>query len=459
MTTNMLSLSRPFARALPVTARYFDPQEMRQITSLATPIALVAVVNMAISITDTFMVAMLGPTPMAAVAVSSDFYSILFYMATGLLSGLCPAYAEAWAAKDADRLARLRSVGWALLAVAALPVVPLIWFAPDYLCWLGISPELLAESRGYSHALAFTCLPMLAMAFLRNRLTAIEKPKRILRITLAAIPLNAALNWLLIFGFGGWEGLGTTGAGIASFLSASFAAAGLFVLTWREGDRGMARHLDIAEFKTAMRVGWPIGVATLAEVGIFLGATLYIAAIAVDEAAAHALVLRLAGLTYAIPVGLLQASMVRMARLGGTARRSQRRRVMTSATLVALASGVALFAALAAVAYPLAHLLLGSTPQSIGLVQTAALLVVILGVIELIEPLGTTSAGLLRGRRDTRMPMLFSLIGNWGVSLPLGLALTLVLDLGATGVWVAMGIGNITASLLIFSRLARHWRA
>ena len=119
-------------------SRYVDIQEMRQIAKLATPIALVAMINMAMSITDTLMVATLGPDTMAAVAVGSDFYSILFYLATGLLAGLTPAHAEAWAADDHRRLARLRTVGWALLLTAAAPVLPIIWFAPDYLGFLGI---------------------------------------------------------------------------------------------------------------------------------------------------------------------------------------------------------------------------------------------------------------------------------------------------------------------------------
>ncbi len=457
MTVATFTATTPRARHQRRGARYVDFREMRQITRLATPIALVAMINMAMSITDTLMVAALGSKAMAAVAIGSDFYSILFYLATGLLAGLTPALAQAWAAKDHPRLARLRTVGWSLLIAAAVPVLPAIWFAPNYLGHLGIGQDLLDEGAGYTRAMALTLLPMLAVTFYRNRLTASGNPGLILKITLAAIPLNAALNWVLIFGFGDFHGMGATGAGLSSFLSATAIALGLAWLAWRSGDRGLSRQIDMAEFRTAVQIGWPIGIATLAEVGIFLGATLFIAATAPQDAAAHALVLRLAGFTYAIPVGLLQASMVRMARLGPDAGPTRRRRVIASATGLALVSGAALFTALAAMAYPISQLVLGQQVETADLLQASVALILILAVIEIVEPLGTASAGLLRGRGDTRVPMIFSLIGNWGISLPIALVLSLGFDTGAIGVWIGMGVGNIAASLLMFGRLKGHW--
>ncbi|NOD78480.1 MATE family efflux transporter [Ruegeria sp. HKCCD4332] len=446
---------RPRRRRL---ARYIDTCEMRKISRLATPIALVAMVNMAMSITDTFMVAALGSQAMAAVAIGSDFYSILFYLATGLLAGLSPAYAEAWAKRDYARLARLRTVGWMLLAAAAVPVIPAIWFAPNYLGALGIDQGLLLEGTGYTRAMALTLLPMLAVTFYRNRLTALEKPGLILKITLGIVPLNAGLNWVFIYGAAGFDGMGATGAGVASCLSAICIAMGLAWLAWRAEDRGLACWIDFAEFRSAVRIGWPIGIATLAEVGIFLGATLFIAAIAPQDTAAHAIVLRLAGFTYAIPVGLLQAAMVRMARLGVDARRAHRRRVIASATVIALVSGGALFLALAALALPLSEVVMGNQPDAAVLTRTLVMLILILAAIEIAEPLGTTSAGLLRGCDDTCVPMIISLFGNWGVSLPLGLVLCLGFETGAIGVWVGMGIGNITASLFMFVRVRHYWQ-
>jgi MATE family multidrug resistance protein len=63
-----------------------------------------------------------------------------------------------------------------------------------------------------------------------------------------------------------------------------------------------------------LRVGLPIGIATVAEVGVFLGATIYAATLSAADVAAHTLALRTAGVAYAVPTALLQAAMIRMAR-------------------------------------------------------------------------------------------------------------------------------------------------
>jgi multidrug resistance protein, MATE family len=79
---------------------------------LAAPIALVALVNMAMSVTDMVMAAAFGAAALAAVAVGSDAYSIVFYFPGGVLAGLGPTYAAALAARDeAGARRQLRSAG------------------------------------------------------------------------------------------------------------------------------------------------------------------------------------------------------------------------------------------------------------------------------------------------------------------------------------------------------------
>ena len=78
---------------------------------LAAPIALIALVNMAMSVTDTVMAAGFGAEALAAVAVGSDFYSIIFYFVAGVVGGLGPFYAAAIAAEDLAKAHRLRQTG------------------------------------------------------------------------------------------------------------------------------------------------------------------------------------------------------------------------------------------------------------------------------------------------------------------------------------------------------------
>jgi MATE family multidrug resistance protein len=68
---------------------------------------------------------------------------------------------------------------------------------------------------------------------------------------------------------------------------------------------------------------------------------------------------------------------------------------------------------------------------------------------------GAAAAGLLRGQKDTRRPMLFTLVGYWAVGAPLGLWLCEVRDLGIMGIWLGLAVGTTLTTLLMLHRLAR----
>src|SRR3546814_926527 len=197
--------------------------------------------------------------------------------------------------------------------------VPVCWLAPAGLEKLGLGPSLLDYGQGYTRAMALTLIPMLGVMLYRTILTAAEKPKVFLKVTLAMLPLNALGNYVFMAGAGPIPALGPTGAGVSSLLVAASSLAVLAVVSRRASPGAAAASraeaaLDWRGMAAVLRVGIPIGVATVTEIGIFLGATLYAATLGAADVAAHTLTLRTAGVAYAVPAALLQASMVRMAR-------------------------------------------------------------------------------------------------------------------------------------------------
>ncbi|GGX57037.1 MATE family efflux transporter [Saccharospirillum salsuginis] len=433
----------------------FDRGEASHLVRLATPIMLVALVNMGMSVTDTVMSAAFGADALAAVAVGSDAYSIVFYLAAGILGGLAPFYAQASADGADGRLRVLRTHGWVLWALVSLVAAPLVWFAPDLLARAGLNADLLADGRTYTRAMALTMIPMLAIAVYRNRLTSVEQPGVLLKVTLSALPLNALFNYILMHGVGGWAGFGVTGAGYSSLLVACFIAGCLAVISRRHDGGGLARQLTIDLLWEIIRVGFPIGIATLAEVGLFLGATLYAASFGPDAVAAHAVAIRLAGVTFAVSLGLLQASLVRMARLGADSPAADRKELLITTLGVSLIAGVILCLALVIGAPFIAE---GIFPNRIDSQLLTVYLIFLLALMELLEPMGAGACGLMRGRKDTRMPMLFSLLGNWGISAPLAILLASGMQMGVLGIWIGLTAGLVGTVVLMLLWLPRHGR-
>jgi multidrug resistance protein, MATE family len=201
---------------------YLILEEGRALLRLAAPIMLISLVNMGMSITDTAMVsAMFGAEALASVAVGGDLYSILFYLGAGVLAGISPFYTAAAVRKDPAELARLARIGFATVVLLASVLVVVVWTAPAWLKSLGLDPALLDAGQGYTRAMALTLVPMLGVALYRTILTAAEKPKVFLKVTLAMLPLNAVGNWVLMTGIGPFPALGPTGAGVSTLIVAT----------------------------------------------------------------------------------------------------------------------------------------------------------------------------------------------------------------------------------------------
>ena len=426
---------------------------------LIAPIALISLVNMGMSVTDTIMVsALFGTEALAAIAVGSDLYSIVFYLCAGVLAGIAPFYTAAAAKADARERARIEQIGWMTVGLLALIAVPLIWFAPDWLQGFGIAQELLVGGQGYTRAMALTLVPMLGVMLYRTLLTAAEKPKVFLKVTAAMLPLNAIANYVFMKGVGPVPAFGPAGAGISSLIVAlaSLAVLGVMVHRAAAGSASLRQAMEAPDWRAmaaVLRVGIPIGIATVAELGIFLGATLYVATLGAADVAAHTLALRTAGVVYALPAALLQASMVRMARAESLRETHAGGALVFSSLTLSVIFGTAIFLILAVSAEPLSAAFFDESAAGALAMQLAIVLLILLGLVEFLIGPGSAAAGLLRGRKDTRAPMMYVLIGHWAVGAPLGILLCESYDMGVLGIWTGLAAGTLITTLLTLARL------
>jgi multidrug resistance protein, MATE family len=437
--------------------------EARVLVRLAVPIMLIALVNMGMSVTDTLMVsATFGAGALAAVAVGSDFYSILFYLGAGTIGGLAPFYSAAVAKGDVVGRARLERTGQVVVLLLATVLVPVVWTAPDWLGGFGLEQDLLTEGRGYTRAMALTLVPMLGVVLYRTLLTAAERPKVFLKVTAAMLPLNALGNQVFMQGLGPIPAFGPTGAGISSLVVAASSLAVLVMIMHRAvpaaAVAGRAPTIGRNDLKPVLLVGLPIGIAMVTELGIFLAATLYAATLGSADVAAHTLTLRVAGVAYAVPAALLQAAMVRMARAEAAGDPASCRAVTLGSLGLSLGTGTMLFVLLSVFSDPLASSFFDTTPAGLAAAGLAAGLLLLLGAMELVVNLGAAAAGLLRGSKDTRLPMIYTLFGYWAVGAPLGVWLCETRGLGATGIWIGLAAGMTTTTVLMLVRLVSFQR-
>ncbi|HEY8335159.1 MAG TPA: MATE family efflux transporter, partial [Tardiphaga sp.] len=73
-------------------------------------------------------------------------------------------------------------------------------------------------------------------------------------------------------------------------------------------------------------------------------------------------------------------------------------------------------------------------------------------VFQIADGAQSVGAGMLRGLQDTRMPMLFALVGYWGFGMSLSLLFAFQLGFGGVGIWIGLASGLVVVAIMMIRR-------
>jgi MATE family multidrug resistance protein len=438
--------------------------EARATLLLAWPMALTNLSQMALLATDSAYLGHLSTEALAAVTLSGTLFWTM--LAPGF--GLSFAAAAMLAQERGRRVGHVRAMrrtfragAWGAL-LAALPGMVLLWNGGAVLRALGQDAALAAAAQDFLRCMLWGIPAFGLFLTLRGFMAAMERPWPPLVIGLLAVPLNALIGWVLIFGHFGAPAMGVRGAGIAGAVADSFMflALALFVMRDRRLRRyhlfGRIWRIDMARLRKAIGLGLPIAAQMLLEIGLFSAVGLAMGAFGAQAVAAHAIALQIASITFAVPLGLGQAATARV----GLAIGAGRVRAAWRAGWVAILLSMVFMAPMAALMLlapgTLAGLFLDeATPGAAETAALAATLLFFAGLFQLSDGVQVTGAGALRGLHDTRMPMWIAAIGYWALGFTAALVLAFPLGLGPSGIWVGLVIGLLGVAGAMTWRWAR----
>ncbi|MEM6376266.1 MAG: MATE family efflux transporter [Pseudomonadota bacterium] len=432
---------------------------MRASLRLGLPLVMSHVAQMSIRLSDAIMLGWYSVEALAAEVLGGTLFYVLFIIGSGFAWAVMPMVAEAQANGDETRLRRLTRMGGWLSVIFALAVLPLMLFAAPLFRALGQDPALSELAGEYTAIVGFTLLPALLVMVLKSYLSALERTQVVMWITLAALPLNVMANHILIFGNFGAPELGVQGAAIASL----FVTTASFIVLALYAARILPQHAlfqrvwrpDWAAFGEVFRLGWPIGITNLAEVGLFAASTMMMGWLGTVALAAHGIALQISALTFMVHMGLSNAATVRAGQAYGrhdlTSLRDGGKVILWLSSAFALMT-VVLFVALpepliAVFMHPEEKARAAVMSVGIGLLAAAAL-------FQLADALQVMALGLLRGVQDTKVPMLIASLSYWVVGVPVSYWLGFGLGLGGVGVWLGLALGLALAAIFL---LWRFW--
>jgi MATE family multidrug resistance protein len=76
-------------------------------------------------------------------------------------------------------------------------------------------------------------------------------------------------------------------------------------------------------------------------------------------------------------------------------------------------------------------------------------------LMQISDGLQVSAMGALRGYKDTRVPMVITVLAYWGVGFPLAWLFGIPLSLGPQMIWAGFLAGLTVAAVLLLYRLAR----
>ncbi len=434
-------------------------REARAMLSLAVPLVLTELAFMAILTTDVVLMGWLGPEALAAGTLAFHFYEFFAMFAVGLLGAVAPILSQHLGARRFRMVRRGVRQGLWMAVIIAVPFVAVMWQAGSILVLLGQDPDLSAAGEAYLRIVILGFLPTLWYVVLSLFLAAHGRPRATLVVTLLGILVNGLADYTLMFGNFGFPRMGLLGAGVASATVGTFMFLGLmtFVLTdWklrRYRILGRFWRADWSQLFEIARIGLPIAVASLAEVGMFVAAVLLMGLLGTNELAAHAVAVQCAAIAFMVPLGIGQAATVRVGRAVGAGDNPG----MVRAGWTAMALAICIAVLPAAAFWFLGDAIVGlfldrALAENGATISIAVSFLAIAALFQFADSLQVTALGALRGLKDTRVPMLIALAGYWGLGLTSAAFFGVYLDFGGQAIWIALAVGLSVVAVLLVRR-------
>jgi multidrug resistance protein, MATE family len=444
--------------AAPAVGHYLS-LELAETLRLAVPIALTQLGQIAMMTTDIAFIGRLGSEALAAASLAHTVFFVSFTFGMGLVSAVAPLAAQAFGARDPRMVRRSLRVGlWAALLIA-LPMMALPFRGEQILLALGQAPAAAHLAQQYLFGLVWGILPALWFIAIRGFMSAVNRPEPILWITLAAIPANALLVYLLLYGEWGLPQLGLFGAGLAtSIVNLGTLLAALWFTARRRPFRkyhvlGRIWRIDWHLMRQLVRVGAPISISFLLEYGLFGAAGLLMGLISTIALAAHQIALQIAAILYMVPFGIAMAATVRVGHAVGRGDAQAVKRAGLVATGLGIVFMSAMTLAVILGRFAIAEIFLGETTDATA--ALAATLLLVGSTFFIADGIQTVVAGALRGMNDTRIPLLFATVSYWLVGFTCACALGFWTPLGAVGVWIGLSCGTAVYAVLLILRFRR----
>ncbi len=424
---------------------------------LAYPVVLSQLGHILVSVFDSLMVGRIGTVPLAAASLGNSIFTITLVFGLGISFSITPLIAAAEGRKNFTRISLLLLNALVSNLIIGILLFIVGFFGAPYITHLNQPTDVVALAIPYINILFFSMVPLMVFQAFRQFAEGLSLTKKAMWISIVANGINIVLNYILIYGKLGFPALGLIGAGWATFISRVLMALwmGGYILyshkflIYRKYLN--LKHLSSTHMLRLVKLGLPISVQMVFEMGAFSFSAIMIGWMGAKELAAHQIAINVASVTYMMASGIAAAATIRVGNQKGLGNNRAMRMAGFSSFIMAI--GFMIISGLIMVTgNNLIPMLYINDPE---VIQIASVLLIIAALFQISDGVQVVGLGALRGLEDVRVPSMISLIAYWVIGLPVGYLLCFKADFGVNGIWTGLLVGLSIAAILLFIRFKK----
>jgi multidrug resistance protein, MATE family len=422
---------------------------------LSAPIILGELTQMALGIIDSIMVGKISYQQLAAAALVNSVLNIPFVLGFGMTMSISQTVSMANGQKDESKVSHYLYNGFWLCTIAAVIIAITLQFSKNILFHLNQDIEVVTLGAPYLQIMGWSIIPMMMFISLKQFADGLERTKTAMLLSIAALPINIFINWLLVYGNLGFPRLELKGAGygtlITRILILLIFAIVLFINPFFSRYMAVRKNqwiIRLQTIKELLKIGIPSSLQATMESGAFAVSSIIIGTLGAIQLAAHQIAISCASLAFMVSWGLAQGGSIRVSNALG---RNNWRDIQLigkstlASSLIYGKLGVLFFISFRNF-LPLAF---NNNPTVIAL---ASVLMLLAALFQISDASQAIAVGLLRGIKDVKIPTLYIAIAYWVVGIPIGCLMAFTFKMGAAGMWIGFVSGLTFSSVFLNHR-------
>jgi len=187
---------------------------------LALPIALQNFMLSSLNLVDNIIIGGLGATAIASVGLANQYFFLLNLVLFGTVSGSTIFTAQYWGKKDIKNIKKV--LGLCLITaiiISSLFMLGGLFFSREIISFFSRDPKVIAMGSGYLRIIVFSYV-ITAITFSYSfTLRSMGYIKLPMLVSVTALGINTFLNFTLVYGAFGFNGIGVMGSAVATLIA------------------------------------------------------------------------------------------------------------------------------------------------------------------------------------------------------------------------------------------------